>query len=181
MLKLKICKTRIARWLHNIREGIGEHEQYSSRRNQKFNEEFFSSLSNTKGVTCGSYVTVNKGKNKREVVVWLVCSAQIHCPTSIGKMYMSCSLHFLSIASLHNTLHNPEFSLHISHITILERWVTMEVGYDTSIELSRQNRIGDTCYSGLFVDTTINISWRYSYIHCVKRQGCLFKERIENR
>ena len=39
-----------------------------------------------------------------------------------------------------------------------ERWVTMEVGYDISIELSRQNRIGDACYSGLFVDTTINIS-----------------------
>ena len=81
-------------------------------------KSFFSSLNNTKGVTCGSYVTVKKGKNKREVVVWLVCSAQIHCASSFGKMYMSCSLHFLSIASLHNTLHNPEFSLHISHITI---------------------------------------------------------------
>ena len=90
----------------------------STATDRKFSEDFFSSLNNTKGVTCGSDVTVKEGKNKREVVEGLVCSAQIHCPSSFGKMYMSCSLHFLSIASLHNTLHNPENSLHISHITI---------------------------------------------------------------
>ena len=38
----------------------------STATDRKFSEDFFSSLNNTKGVTCGSDVTVKEGKIKEK-------------------------------------------------------------------------------------------------------------------